>query len=211
MTGELPRSLDDMHPPARRTRVAGLLALLVALVLAPAAPASAHTELRSSAPATDEQLTTAPTQVELVFTDTVLAIGTQIVLTGPGGEVAAGEAAVDGDAVTASLPADLPDGAYEVAWRVTAEDGHPISGTYAFAYSAPAAAPAPAPSPPTASPTTDAPEPTNTPAASPTESTEQTSASDDPEGMPVGVWIALGAGVLVALGGGGAALARRRP
>jgi hypothetical protein len=31
------------------------------------------------------------------------------------------------------VAADLPDGAYDVRWRVVSADGHPVSGAFAFA------------------------------------------------------------------------------
>ena len=35
---------------------------------------------------------------------------------------------VDGHTVTWPMPADLPEGAYVVTWRVVSADGHPVSG-----------------------------------------------------------------------------------
>ncbi|MFZ5872154.1 MAG: copper resistance CopC family protein [Actinomycetota bacterium] len=129
-----------------------LLAALAILLAVAAPPAAAHTSLRSTSPSEGDRLTAPPAEVTLVFTDQVLEIGTAVAVTGPAGPVDAGPPVVDGASVTAGLPAGLPGGDYEVAWRVTAADGHPISGTFAFSVAAAATtsetAAAPATTPP---------------------------------------------------------------
>jgi methionine-rich copper-binding protein CopC len=89
-------------------------------------------------------------------------------------------------------------GTYEVLWRVVSSDGHPISGSYTFAYGPDATAtPAAAGSV----------KPVCGPAASAT--TEAPSASGSAD---AGLWIGLGIGavVLVGVGVGAWALARGR-
>lgn len=133
-----------------RTGSALLAALLLLLAVA-APPAAAHTDLASTTPADGERLAEPPAEVTLVFTAEVLELGAAVAVTGPAGLLDAGPPVVDGASVTAALPAGLPGGDYEVAWRVTAADGHPISGTFTFSV---AAAPAPTTSETTAAPAT---------------------------------------------------------
>jgi methionine-rich copper-binding protein CopC len=188
--------------PARHRRAAGLLGLLLLTLLClPVAPAAAHNVLRSSSPASGEHLPAPPREVRLEFTDDVIELGTQVAVTGPAGPVETGQALVAGTEVTAVLPAGLPAGGYEVAWRASSADGHPISGTFSFTAEAAAptpaapAASAPAPSPPVSA--TSAP-------ATPTAAAPK----DSGGGTPPALWVALGAAL--AVGAGAAGIARRR-
>lgn len=118
-----------------------LLRALVAtlLLLLTATPASAHDGLLGSDPADGATLTTAPGQVVLTFSGDQLAVGSAVVVTGPdGGSWSTGESAVDGATLTQPLAADLPAGAFTVAWRSVAGDGHPIEGSFAFSVADPA-------------------------------------------------------------------------
>lgn len=186
---------------ARHRRAAGLLGLLLlALLCLPAAPAGAHNALRSSSPASGEQLPVPPGEVRLEFNDDVIEIGTQVAVTGPAGPVEAGQPLVAGPVVTAALPGGLPAGGYEVAWRATSADGHPISGTFSF--TAAAAAPAPA------APAPSSPAPAPPVSATPAPTSDAAAPQDRGDGTPVGLWVALGTGL--AVGAGAAGIARRR-
>ncbi|WP_238695514.1 copper resistance CopC family protein [Ornithinimicrobium flavum] len=109
-----------------------LLPLLVTfLVLAPRG-ALAHDELLGSDPA-DGASGVAPAQVTLTFSGQIAQVGATVVVTdGSGASVVAGEPVAEGTEVVQPLAADLAPGAYEVVWRVTSQDGHPISGTFGF-------------------------------------------------------------------------------
>jgi copper transport protein len=100
------------------------------------ARADAHAELVSSEPAAGSQLDTAPDRVVLEFTEAVeLTEDTVRVLDAEGRRIAIGDPEHPdgaGDAVAASLPGDLGDGAYVVAWRVVSSDSHPIGGAFTF-------------------------------------------------------------------------------
>jgi len=119
-----------------RTAVAGA-AVAAAAVLAFAAPASAHDELVGSTPAADEQLTTAPGQIVLTFSNDLLSQdgsgGTAMTVEdASGGDWVAGDPVVQADTVTVPLEAGMTDGEYLVTWRVVSSDGHPTDGTYSF-------------------------------------------------------------------------------
>lgn len=148
--------------PTRTHLRTGGAALAAGLVLAlGAAPAYAHDELKSSNPADGATVATPPSQVVLTFEEPPVALGAQVVVTGPDGPVSSGSPRLVGDDVVSDLQPQAPAGRYSVAWRVTSDDGHPVSGTLAFtaqaaatgtspsaAASTPAAAATPAPAEP---------------------------------------------------------------
>ena len=145
--------------PARQVRRGGRLLLVLvgaALTLVVGAgPAAAHNALQGSSPASGAQVGATPGEIVLTFDQPAVAMGTQIIVTGPSGPVQTGTPRLVDDTVTQPVAGGAPAGAYTVAWRVTSADGHPVSGTFTFtstsagAGSAPAAA-APIPAEPAA-------------------------------------------------------------
>lgn len=114
-----------------RPFVAVLLTAL--LVVMPSWAASAHDELVGSDPADGATLDTGPDDLTLTFSGEISDLGAQVAVAGPDGQVALDdEPDVNGTEVEQELADDLPAGDYEVTWRVTSQDGHPISGTFAF-------------------------------------------------------------------------------
>jgi copper transport protein len=110
-------------------------ALVVALVAAFGAPASAHAELLSTDPSNGGVYDTPPKTVTLRFTEGVeVALGGIRVYTSDRERVVTGAPEHPNgqqSVVTASLP-KLDDGTYVVTWRVTSADAHPIDGAYTF-------------------------------------------------------------------------------
>ncbi|GLU88190.1 copper resistance CopC family protein [Agromyces sp. NBRC 114283] len=161
----------------RRFLVASLAgaALAASLSLAQALPATAHDELLGSTPATGEALAAAPSDVSLRFSDEVLPLGAAIVVSdADGADWTASAVSLEGDTVRAELRGGMPDGRYEVRWRVVSSDGHPITGLVPFTVGDAPAGSGPGDAPP-ADPDAAAPTPTSAPALS--ESAEA-SASD---------------------------------
>ncbi len=116
---------------ARRVGLVGALAVLFALLFA--SPAAAHADLRNITPANGAQLDRPPTAVQLTFTESVnLVDGGIRLVDGVGATVPTSDPTVDGHTVNWPMPADLPEGAYVVTWRVVSSDGHPISGASSF-------------------------------------------------------------------------------
>lgn len=151
-------------PAARRRARARLTAgsaLAGLLLLATAQTAAAHDELVGSDPAPDAALDAAPGEVRLDFSADVLTFGAAVVVAdAAGGTWQAGEPVLDGSSVSVPLE-PLPDGAYEVRWRVVSSDGHPITGLVPFtvgdvAPAAPGGASAPAEAPGSGTPTAPA-------------------------------------------------------
>ncbi len=117
--------------------VAAMLALLATL-LGPARPASAHAELLSTAPRADEVVPTSPPQIVLTFTEVINIVDDSIRLVdGSGTDISLTDIGqANGSAsATATVPA-LPNGSYVVAWHVVSADSHPISGAFAFSVGA---------------------------------------------------------------------------
>lgn len=95
--------------------------------------ASAHDQLLSSTPVPGQHLATAPSQVQMRYSDDIVTIGALVVVTdAAGANHAAPTPALDGSTVTVDLDRPLSDGVYEVRWRVVSGDGHPISGVIPF-------------------------------------------------------------------------------
>lgn len=125
-------------PPARPRALLAALAAGVVLASA-AAPAYAHDALRSSDPADGATLGAPPAQVVLTFEEPPVELGAQIVVTGPDGPVSSGSPRLAGVEATQTLKPGAPAGRYTVEWRVTSDDGHPVSGSFAFTAQAAAA------------------------------------------------------------------------
>ena len=195
------------------TRLA-LSALLATLVLLGAAtPASAHTELVSSDPATGASLPQRPTRLTLTFSEPVPAESAQVGVTGADGSTwPTGEVTASGATLTVPLlDSASPAGQYTVSWLVESLDGDFVDGTYAFTVTAPPAAQQPAattttPAAPPSVTTTAATSSTVTTStvAAPTETTRTStpaasSGTGDDGGVPLWVWI-LVAAVLAVIG-----------
>jgi copper transport protein len=130
----------------------GLLALglLVVLLVGMVSDARAHAALVRSDPPAGATLPTAPATIRLWFTEPLEARYTQAQVRNMTGEPVAGVssavAADDDHQLVVTLPADLPDGGYTVAWRtLSAADGHTLEGYFGIrvgAGAAPGSAPA---------------------------------------------------------------------
>lgn len=184
--------LDGVTSSGLRPRwIAALGALVGALLISTASPASAHDELLGTDPAAGATVAALPSEVVLTFSGVLLTGdgATQVVVTdAAGADLTAGDPVVDGVRVTQPLTGDA-SGAVQVAWRVVSSDGHPISGQFVFSVGESAST-----TPATTSPTPTAP----APAAQ--------AAADD----LTAVWVAVG--IVVIVGGLiGLLLARRRP
>ena len=114
-----------------------LLALLVALVLAPAA--SAHSTLVGTEPARGGVVERSPDRVLLRFDEPVeTALGSIVVYDGEGEPVDTGEIMRPGPrSVAVGIDRRLERGTYTVAWRVISADSDPINGAWVFHVEAP--------------------------------------------------------------------------
>jgi methionine-rich copper-binding protein CopC len=178
-------------PATRALLVAGVvLGGAVAAQVLVAAPASAHDELLRTDPAAGSTVATVPSVVVLTFTEPPLTLGLGVDVEGPAGGVSTGAPTVDDSTVRQQLTPDAPAGTYTVRWRVTADDGHPVTGAFTFVAAAALADP-------TGSPATVATAP----------STAGTKGDDMP---PLLWWAIIGAGLVLVAGAATLALTRRR-
>ncbi len=113
-------------------RVLTVLAVLVVVVFGAPLTASAHDVLETSTPTADSTVERMPQSVTLTFSEAPLSIGTQVVVTGPSGAVQQGAPTMEGRVVTQAISSSAPAGSYTVAYRVTSDDGHPVTGSFAF-------------------------------------------------------------------------------
>ncbi|WP_405898823.1 copper resistance protein CopC [Streptomyces sp. NBC_00727] len=137
-------------PPSALRRpltAAGLLTALLGavfgLLLAVAAPASAHAALTGSDPQDGAVVATAPQQVTLTFSEQVALGADSIRVLAPSGKRADTNTAPrdlhSGSTVKygVALRGGLPDGTYTVAWQAVSADSHPVSGAFTFSIGAP--------------------------------------------------------------------------
>jgi methionine-rich copper-binding protein CopC len=163
---------------------------IAAQVLA-AVPASAHDELVSTDPAPGSTVATVPSVVVLTFAEPPLTLGLGVDVTGPGGTVSAGAPTLSGSVIRQSIRSGAPAGTYTVRWRVTADDGHPVSGSFTFTASAAGAGAATSGSAVAAA------------------AGNATSAADD-HAMPMTWWGIVGAAVVLVIAAATLAVTRRR-
>ncbi|MGW8565813.1 copper resistance CopC family protein [Isoptericola sp. NPDC055881] len=140
-----PRGRDARRGGARRTLLAGIGALGLALAgaVGAAAPASAHNVVVGSTPEAGSTVTQVPDTVDITFDDVVLNLSadgssTVVSVTDPAGAERATGCPTTQDR-TVSVPVSLgPAGTYTVDWRIVSADGHPTSGKFSFTYDPPA-------------------------------------------------------------------------
>ena len=115
------------------------LVLAVGIVLAVAAPASAHATLESTTPAQSAVVAAAPSQVTLTFDEAVGISADSIRVFDPDGDrVDDGHttSTSNPDAIAIGLRSGLGKGTYTVAWHVISADSHPVEGAYVFSVGA---------------------------------------------------------------------------
>ncbi|HWZ38779.1 MAG TPA: CopD family protein [Bradyrhizobium sp.] len=118
-----------------------LLAALLLLICF-AGEASAHASLAFAEPRDSTVLAQAPKTVQLRFNESVTAGAVNLI-------DAAGKLRSDAtveakdEAITVTLPADLPRGTQIISYRVISQDGHPVSGAVTFSIGEPTANKAP--------------------------------------------------------------------
>lgn len=185
--------------------VLGLLLGVLSSIIG-AVSADAHAALKSVTPGDGATVSTVPTTVTLAFNEPIGTTFATVTVTGPSGDVGNGRPKIVGTTVTEELDADLPNGAYTVAFRVVSEDGHPVSDTTTFTIKA-------APSSPTSAPTMTTGDATTSPSPSSTSSAESpaaATASDDNDGQSMHLGLAVGVGALAVAAGTALVAASRR-
>lgn len=120
-----------------RTGFAALTALVAAALVPPGSADSRdrlHLQLDRSAPEA-ESTVESPGEIRLWFSQVPQASGTSMRLIRDGEPVEIGELEPDAEDTAiyaASIETTLADGAYLVAWRAMAADGHVVRGEFPF-------------------------------------------------------------------------------
>jgi copper transport protein len=129
--------------PSRVSRIRRLFAGLVAavaLVLAVAAPASAHATLERTDPSDGSVLAVQPAVIAAQFDESVGVSADSLRVFDPSGQRVDNGNTTHGassDIITISLRSGLGNGTYTVAWHVISADSHPVSGAFSFSIGAP--------------------------------------------------------------------------
>ncbi|GAA2060742.1 copper resistance CopC family protein [Williamsia deligens] len=119
----------------RRTPFAAVVAaVLVVLTTLLAAPASAHSTLVSSDPASGSSVSSGPSSVTLTFNEALQEAYDALTVVGPDNRYWQSEekATVQGPRISVGLRPLGPAGEYRINYRVTSADGHPVSGQVRF-------------------------------------------------------------------------------
>lgn len=116
----------------RGSALAALTLLLPMVGVGTAAPAAAHTELRSSSPS-NGAVVESPASAKLVFNEPVRpdADGTGL-KSSAGTPVPTGPVKRTGNTVVVPIKGTLKAGGYLLSYSVVSADGHPVKGTVAF-------------------------------------------------------------------------------
>ena len=100
-----------------------------------ATSSTAHTDVVSTSPADGAVIDVTPADVSITFSEPPIQEGAAILLADVSGvELPLGEVQFDGAQVKAAAPSDLPAGDYIVTWRVSAQDGHVLTGEFSFTF-----------------------------------------------------------------------------
>jgi copper transport protein len=118
----------------RRVATLGLAPLALAVTLALAPAAAAHSTLLETEPQRDRVVEHSPKRVVLHFDEPVeTALGSITVYDGDGERVDAGEIMRPApESVAVAIDGRLERGTYTVAWRVISADSDPINGAWVF-------------------------------------------------------------------------------
>lgn len=125
-----------MRKPVRATGVAGLLLVLFVVVAGSvmgSGVAAAHSRILSSNPADGAAVAVAPAAVEITFNEPLQSEFATASVVGPDRHFwHAGDPAVKGKVLSVPLRPLGPVGVYQVNFRVTSADGHPVTGQRTF-------------------------------------------------------------------------------
>lgn len=124
------------RPRADRLRLLPLLvAALASMLVVVAAPAAAHTDLVGSDPTAGATVRGAPEEVTLRFNEPMDSRLANVALTTPGRDpirLPVTEGREPSTLVAAVGDRGASGGAWNLAYRVTSADGHPVQGTVSF-------------------------------------------------------------------------------
>ena len=111
---------------------------VLTLAVSPQA-ASAHAQLTTSLPLANQIVKTLPKLLWIEFDGDLMTFGDKNpneikVLDSKLKRVDIGGTIVGGARISTKLKSGLPQGKYQVKYRIVSEDGHPVEGNYFFTY-----------------------------------------------------------------------------
>ena len=113
------------------------ISLAIAVLFFTASSASAHTELQKSNPADGQSINAPLDRIELTFSEPPLIDGSKISLAdATGAAISTDDTQLDGSTLYVPWPTDIQPGDVTVNWRIAADDGHVVDGTFTFTYTA---------------------------------------------------------------------------
>ncbi len=136
-------TVDRRRPRRALAAWVGLLFGLLGVLVAPAAPASAHAALVASDPGNGTIVPDAPNRVTLTFSESVQLLNGKIRILAPDGSRAdQGEPTAAGTTITIPLRTGGGRGTYLVSYRVLSADSHPVAGSLTYSVGAASTPPA---------------------------------------------------------------------
>jgi methionine-rich copper-binding protein CopC len=127
-----------------RVRVITLATIAAAALSGTAIAVVPHTRLVKAEPGKDSTVATAPKELKLFFSEAVKPAVTGVRLLASDSTVVAIGALKSGAGqpapIVVPVTGAIRSGTYRVMWRVTGDDGHPISGNYVFTVKPPKSA-----------------------------------------------------------------------
>jgi methionine-rich copper-binding protein CopC len=117
-------------PPIKK-----LLLAAGVISIAFAGQAMAHAHLKSAVPAADGTVKTAPSELDLTFSEALNLKFSGVKVTGPNkASIKIGEGMLMNSGTTLMVPVTdkLPAGKYTVEWHALSTDGHKTNGSYSF-------------------------------------------------------------------------------
>lgn len=128
---------------ATARRIGGLAAALIVVLvvatpfivlgLATAPPAWAHAYRTAAEPTENAVLASGPPRVTATFNEPIQEMFAAMTVVGPDGKVwSQGDPQVQGAVVSVGVAPLGPPGDYTVNYRVTSDDGHPVTGSWSF-------------------------------------------------------------------------------
>jgi methionine-rich copper-binding protein CopC len=117
------------------TACAAFIALTVSM---PLSHTNAHSAVVSQSPKANQTLKASPATVKLVLSEDLISSGAAVVVRSSQGQtVSVGKTKVSRRDLSIALQPKLPNGTYQVAYRVVSNDGHVITSSFKFRVQAP--------------------------------------------------------------------------
>ena len=112
--------------------------VIVGITVTGTGPALAHTVLTASDPPANATLSAGPSRVSATFNEEPQTNFAAMTVVGPDGNLwSSGDPEVHGEVVSVAMRPLGPSGTYTVNYRVTSDDGHVVSGSWAFTVTVP--------------------------------------------------------------------------